>query len=166
MKLVLMVIISLVTFSIADFTVPVLKYSASDVECAIQNAYYEARGEPIEGIKAVTKVVVNRAKNSKRNESLCDIIFKKGQFSWTADKRKRGVPKKAQQPIRLAVWDALAERDGGSHDASNGATYYHSVEIPKPKWTETLKVSAIIGNHIFYKDFKWNTQRVNTLEPS
>ena len=35
-------------------------------------------------------------------------------------------------------------------DVTNGATHYHSVSV-QPYWSKSMKVTAKIGNHIFYK---------------
>jgi spore germination cell wall hydrolase CwlJ-like protein len=168
MKYILLVIcLSILSPLMVDGKVPTFKYTKAEIECVVRNVYFEARGEPTAGMKAVIAVVVNRA--SKTKQSLCEVVYSKAQFSWTLKGANKPVPEEARLAIGAVVWDTLAETDGvanGLPDASKGATFYHSVKIKKPKWTKGLQVSVIIGNHIFYKETKWNTQRVNTSESS
>lgn len=42
--------------------------------------WHEARGEPLQGKRAVLEVVINRAKAEK--SGICSVVFRKGQFSW------------------------------------------------------------------------------------
>jgi spore germination cell wall hydrolase CwlJ-like protein len=36
-------------------------------------------------------------------------------------------------------------------DVTNGATHYHNTSVT-PYWTDSMKQTAVIGNHIFYRE--------------
>ena len=70
--------------------------ASRDLECLTQAAYYEARGEGRDGMKAVTQVVLNRVRHRAFPNSVCSVVFQGAgrrtgcQFSFTCDGSMRG----------------------------------------------------------------------------
>lgn len=116
-----------------------------EVVCLAKNIYYEARGEPLHGKKAVAQVTLNRVDSGQFADNICGVVFQPGQFSWTQDKRRKITDWKAWQESLALAKEAF---NSGIHGFENfRAMYFHSKDI-KPGWKR--KVYAKIGNHIFY----------------
>lgn len=58
----------------------------SSLMCMALAIYYEAQGEPLRGKQAVAEVVNNRSVTW--NKGTCDVVFQRGQFSWTRHTRQ------------------------------------------------------------------------------
>lgn len=110
----------------------------------------EARGEGLEGMKAVGCVVRNRV----RNDTWSQIITAKWQFSSMT----------ASGDPELAVWPAQDDPQflqclnlapdiysGKVPDNTNGATHYFNPNVVLPSWATNMTLSATIGHHVFYK---------------
>lgn len=127
--------------------------------------YGEARGEGIEGQKAVINVIKNRVKKGgwfvdkeieKLSSAICGVILKKYQFSCfletDANRKKLEFyaenfnAKLKTDKVFKQIYD-LTQTD--FEDNTNGAVFYHEQSI-SPKWKETVKETARIGHHIFY----------------
>lgn len=52
------------------------------VTCLALAVYYEARGEPLEGQKAVAAVVMNRVNSPRFPDTACEVVFQPRQFSF------------------------------------------------------------------------------------
>lgn len=120
---------------------PATSAPPSQVSCLAKNIYHEARGEPYAGQLAVAYTTLNRVEHKAFSNTICAVVFEKGQFSWTSDKNKvkQKVPKKYYQLARLAI---------SKHKrAKFKALYFHNTSI-NPKWKH--KKLAKIGNHVFY----------------
>ena len=110
--------------------------------CLALNLYHEGRGESYTGQYAIVHVVRNRAKYNLEN--VCKVVFKPYQFSWTITMppdNQRGLERALH--ISSLAWDSPA-------DVTYGATHYHAAHI-KPYWAAQMRVTARIGNHIFYR---------------
>lgn len=95
--------------------------------CLALNIYFEARGEPIEGQRAVAHVTINRARENKT--SICHEVFKKGQFSWT--RHRYSIPKGQS-------WEQskkIAHQSLNVEDSVKGATYFFN---PKKCHPDTI----------------------------
>lgn len=124
------------------------KYSEQDKRCLQKNIYFEARGEGVEGMKAVAAVTMNRVKSERfKPKTVCGIVNQRAgkvcQFSWVC----AGLSK---------ITDAIAWERAGviAHSALVGnmvhkvgkALFFHNKSVGG--WGK--KPTAIIGNHIFY----------------
>jgi spore germination cell wall hydrolase CwlJ-like protein len=123
--------------------------SGSDLLCLALNVYREARNQPIEGQLAVAHVTLNRYESSDL-PTICDVVFKSGNFAWTKD------PKVVQEwPRDEAAWEmaqrvahqALADPNA---DPVKGSTYFHTVSS-EPDWAPGLVRVGRIGDHVFYR---------------
>lgn len=130
--------------SISDNDIVRLLFNDKEVTCLTQTIYYESRGEPLTGQKAVALVTINRTFDERFPSSICANISKKGQYSWYGKGIKvhnREAWSKAKNVAYKVInnYDTLKEFD---------ALYFHAVSV-QPRWK--LKKIAKIGNHIFYK---------------
>lgn len=119
----------------------------------------EARGEGVNGMKAVANVIRNRADSKKKTPK--EIVLQKKQFSmWndtTVDNFLNKINKSIlKNPSEGTAWENAKEivkkyvKVKGP-DNTNGAQFYHTTSI-KPNWDyNKLKYTTTIGNHKFYK---------------
>ena len=119
--------------------------------CLSLNGYFEARDQPIEGIRAVMEVTITRAENSGRD--ICSEVFLDKQFSWNHEIERPIVENKA---VWSKILEIAAEVFDHPTNHAKGATHYHAIKwkgkpFPKPKWAYKLCETTRIGNHVFYK---------------
>lgn len=132
--------------------------------------YGEARGEPIDGIRGIASVIMNRA--NAKGLSPAAIVLAKGQFScWSpiqggynyetlldvARNVLRGV---SSDHLKMMMILAEAVIDKTLHDNVKKATHYYSPDamIPKgrvPPWAIGLEPVIVIGHHRFFAGVKW-----------
>ncbi len=133
----------------------------SELDCLARTIYFEARGEPDEGKRAVGHVVMNRASNPLFPHKVCQVVQQGGeklrfgcQFSWWCDGR-------SDQPTERRVWEkskALARQIywDYSDDPTDGALGYHA-EYVRPRWRGDFARGRKIGRHVFYRlATKWD----------
>lgn len=129
--------------------------SKFDKNVLIETLWGETRGESDIGKMAVVHLILNRYftndpmfKNYKTISSLC---LKKYQFSCWLDKFKmRHIKKDDTYENIVKVVDHAIHLYEKGVDYSNGALYYYSVDIDKPKWTKEMTKVNEIGKHRFY----------------
>jgi hypothetical protein len=131
--------------------------TAQQAECLAEVMYYEARGEGIEGQKAVAEVVLQRTHERDYPSTVCGVAYdgvqpdrRDCQFSFACDATLRrprdgyawqGVRQLAEKILIGAV--RLSGRTGH-------AVAYHNVDVT-PAWAQTMLKTAQIGNHVFYR---------------
>lgn len=120
------------------------------IKCIIDNAFHEARGESLYGMKLVTTVVVNRV--NKYSTDACTEIYKPRQFSWTSMSKLSSVPDSFYHMFRPVAESALKGKLIVDKKHS-GVMFYHARYV-KPVWRLKLKNKFHYGNHIFYGDLK------------
>jgi spore germination cell wall hydrolase CwlJ-like protein len=132
-------------------------HRAAEAECLAEVMYYEARGEGVDGEKAVAEVVLQRVKNLDYPKTVCGVVYdgvqpdrRECQFSFACDgSLRRPRDKAAWQRMRV-----LAERimtgDVKLSGITHNATAYHSVDVT-PEWADGMLQTAQVGNHVFYK---------------
>jgi spore germination cell wall hydrolase CwlJ-like protein len=145
-----------------------VKYDTPSVICLAHNMYFEARGQGSAGLLAVSSVVLNRVKDSRFPNTVCEVVKQgptreswqkdgtfipvrhKCQFSWYCD-GKSDVPKDKKTYNRLLeiakslVYDKLP-----FIDITDGALFYHA-DYVNPDWAKTKTKTVEIQDHIFYK---------------
>jgi len=122
--------------------------------CLAMNIYHESRGEPLIGQYAVAHVTMNRVESEKHPNDVCGVVFKKGAFHWTADKRSVEIAaKKMKKQLELESWSmsVLIAKNvlaGRSKDITRGALFFNEKSMGRRFKTNvpTLKISS----HIFY----------------
>lgn len=124
----------------------------SNITCLAENIYHEARGEPVRGMYAVAFVTLTRAKSLA---NVCKVVYKSSiskskkicQFSWVCQNNKTIRDQKSWKRAK-----AIAKRvaTGKLKDFTWAADHYHATSV-NPFWADASKITAQIGNHIFYK---------------
>jgi len=128
--------------------------ASRDLECLTQAAYYEARGEGRDGMRAVAQVVLNRVRHRAFPNSVCGVVFQGAgrrtgcQFSFTCDGSMRG-------RVNSAAWNrarevASAALSGAVHARVGNATHFHTTGV-SPRWRHSLVQVAQVGDHLFYR---------------
>lgn len=127
----------------------------SEVECLALNIYFEARGEPDPGKRAVAHVVMNRVASPLFPNWVCAVVRQGGearrnrcQFSWWCDGR-------SDRPRDARAWKraraiAASVYWGYSTDPTGGALWYHARNV-RPKWRVAYERGPTIGRHTFYR---------------
>ncbi len=133
------------------------KQTAAQAECLAEVMYYEARGEGIEGEKAVAEVVLQRTRERDYPSTVCGVTYdgvqpdrRDCQFSFACDDTlRRPKDRYAWQRVRLLAEKILTGvvRLSGQ---TGQAVAYHNVDVT-PGWAQTMLKTAQIGNHVFYR---------------
>ncbi|HEY4265136.1 MAG TPA: cell wall hydrolase [Micropepsaceae bacterium] len=132
-------------------------YAAAESDCLAQVLYYEARGEGLDGEKAVAEVVLQRTVNRDYPETVCGVAYdgvqpdrRDCQFSFACDGSLRK-PKDAVAWTRIRqLADKIMTGAIRLSGATGHAIAYHSVDVA-PAWADSMLKTATIGNHVFYK---------------
>lgn len=127
-----------------------------DLQCLALNIYWEARSEPMYGQLAVAAVTMNRVRNERFPDTVCEVVKQGGwkrrhqcQFSWWCD-GKRDEPME-QEAWRRAQFLARLAYAGVSSDPTKGALWYHTEDV-SPYWGAVKHPITKIGRHVFYVD--------------
>lgn len=115
-----------------------------DTLCLALSLYYEARGESLDGQRAVGHVVLNRIHETGR--SACRIIWTPGQFPWT--RRAKLIPRNMASWLAVQ-WHAVELRY--DVDNTNGATMFYNARLCHPEWAKKGVVTARYGDHVFIR---------------
>lgn len=135
----------------------------NSLDCLALNIYKEAGYEPFEGKVAVGQVTMNRVRDPRFPDSVCDVVYQRNiftqrvvcQFSWYCDAvhRTRPVnPSAFQQSVEVARKVLL--EDFYLPSLTN-ALYYHA-DYVSPNFHLRQQRIAQIGTHIFYEDGQQN----------
>lgn len=127
---------------------PVVESAADpeQAECVAKAIYFESKGEPLKGQKAVGYVVLNRAKSGRFATTPCKVIAQPHQFSWYRPGKR--IPTKVKSKF-VAIAQSVMETYSRDNDPSNGATYFHATWC-HPGWKNVTRLTRI-GGHIFYR---------------
>jgi len=163
MMFVLVILLPIQTLNEYEPEVNVLeRISDDDLNCLIQNAYYEARSDGKLSQIGVTHVVLNRAYHKSYPSKICDVVYQKTrnqrkqvtvcQFSWYCDRKllARKIDVDSWERAETAVKKALVLYYNKAIDVTEGSTFYHAYYV-KPGWNH-LKRTTVIGSHIYYRE--------------
>jgi spore germination cell wall hydrolase CwlJ-like protein len=110
--------------------------------------YFEARGEPRNGVIGVANVIMNRMAHNKFPSNVCAVVKQRTkyvcQFSWVCDGSRidmNRIPVKFKEIAHKALSGKLKDNTGG-------ALFFHSLD--SNPW-ENLRHTTTIGRHNFYK---------------
>jgi spore germination cell wall hydrolase CwlJ-like protein len=128
--------------------------ASRDLDCLTQAAYYEARGEGRDGMRAVAQVVLNRVRHPAFPKSVCGVVFQGAgrrtgcQFSFTCDGSMGG-------RVNRAAWDrardvASSALSGAVFATVGNATHFHTTGVA-PGWRNSLIRVGQVGDHLFYR---------------
>ena len=115
--------------------------------CMASTAWHEARGEGIEGMTAVMEVVHNRAVEGYRGASNeCEVAKASKQFSAFNNGYSEPEFDQSFLDILPMAWKVYR---GEVDNLPDSVMHYHTTAI-KPTWSDSSKVYATLGNHVFY----------------
>ena len=137
------------------------------VSCMADNIYFEARNQGTAGWSAVASVTLNRVKDKRFPNTVCEVVkqgptresWKKNgkyyplkhkcQFSWYCDGKKDEPPEgdtwRNAQMVAYEMYYLYKDAN-----ITDGATHYHAFYV-KPKWAKKFILKGRVGSHIFYK---------------
>ena len=130
--------------------------------CMATNIDHEAKNQPMAGQIAVAQVVMNRVKDNRYPDNVCDVIkqgltYKNGkvvlgkcQFSWYCDGKKDDVDKKSEKWRNSLRYASMVITNRITLDVTEGATHYHATYV-RPAWARTKTKTVRINRHIFYR---------------
>ncbi len=130
---------------------------ADQSECLAEVLYYEARGEGVEGEKAVAEVVLQRTRDAYYPHTICGVVYegvqpdrKDCQFSFACDGALRKPKERGTwQHVRILA-DKILTGAVKLAGETGHAISYHSVDVD-PAWADEMIETTQIGNHIFYR---------------
>ncbi len=138
----------------STLTPPFTAHDKAELRCLALTIYFEARGEPDSGKRAVGHVVVNRVRDDGFPDSICDVVRQGGdrirhrcQFSWYCDGRSDRPEKGAEWQRSLVIAEQIYR--GASVDPTHGALWYHHRAV-SPAWKKGVRARRI-GAHLFYR---------------
>ncbi|HTT84999.1 MAG TPA: cell wall hydrolase [Rhizomicrobium sp.] len=134
----------------------VLERMLAEQRCLAEAMYYEARGEGVDGEKAIAEVVFHRMRSPEFPHSICGVVYQRAaaghgcQFSFTCDGELEATK-------ATGAW-ARAKRLAGRiltglvqlGDVTENAIAFHAVAV-QPGWGDHLIRTIQIGNHVFYR---------------
>jgi len=132
------------------------------VMCLALNLYFEARDQPVVGQLAVGFSTMNRVKDERYPDTVCEVVKQakyhawdmenpirhKCQYSWFCDGMS-DVPTNDKAMLEATILAANIFY-GKVTDISTGATHYHATYV-NPYWADHMTVLFRIDDHIFYR---------------
>lgn len=124
--------------------------AAIQIECLQEALYFESRSESLAGQLAVGLVVMNRVRDKRWPNNVCDVVHQKWQFSYYSDGKPEVYnDKKAKE---LAWIRAEQVFFGTIIDFTESSLYYHALSV-QPDWDYSkIERTMTLDNHVFYKD--------------
>lgn len=124
--------------------------SSRDLRCMTDNLYFEAAGEPILGQAMVGHSVINRVKDSRWKDSVCEVIYQPKQYSWTSSPDKEIDDFRTYQFLESLAYTLLANMD--AKEATGVTNYLRCDHRKEVDWWKSMTFLGRIGDHCFYKD--------------
>ena len=137
---------------------------AEALVCLALNVYHEARDQPFIGQVAVAQVVMNRVRDNRYPDGVCEVVKQGETYSWKPDFPVRhrcqfswycdGKDDTPHEPTTYgALYEMAADLVYGDItvvDITEGATHYHA-DYVFPAWRKTKTRTIEIEDHIFYR---------------
>lgn len=117
----------------------------TDIMCLAIAIYFEARGEPYMGQRAVANVVINRVEDHRYPDTVCGVVFEKKAFSFTHDGKSDKMKNKKAKVKAMELSKLTLEGDL----LGITSTHYHATYV-SPFWAKHYKFDGKIGVHVFY----------------
>jgi N-acetylmuramoyl-L-alanine amidase len=148
------------------------KIDPEQAYCLAENIYYESRNEDIRGQFAVGSVTLNRVKDERFPDTVCDVVKQANihrvtkrvvcAFSWYCENDKKGkeipirnkdgtINQRVVDQFQIASIVAIQILSGEVEDNTNGATHFHNPFTSKPTWRFEMRKTMRVGNHDFYR---------------
>lgn len=119
---------------------------SSAVMCLAQTLFFEARNQPVEGLRAVAATVFNRVDHAHYASSVCAVVYQPYQYSWTLI-RSNWQRRPPNFYMQLAT--AFIE-NRESLQEQYPVTHFHRFDV-HPQWSDALEYVITIGHHKFYR---------------
>lgn len=126
------------------------------LDTAARTLWQEARGEPLDGQRAVAHVMWNRVRDGRWGTNLATVCLWRAQFSgWYVPANPNFKAACALQDadvilLGLRIIVAAAEHDA---DPTNGALFYYADSMKNaPKWAKDMTFRGQFGNQKFWTD--------------
>ena len=136
-----------------------------NLSTAARTMYQEARGEPLDGQKAVAHAITNRVKDGRWGTSLGSVCLSRNQFSaWgpvePTDKNmladfRDSCAKTDDDPEIVYLAGLLQKALDGEPDPTGGGTHYYNPKEVKTKPSFALPPSICcgqFGQQMFYRN--------------
>ena len=145
-----------------------LDWDVNPVHCLALNMYHEARDQGTAGVLAVSAVVLNRVRDKRFPNNICEVIYQgpvreswkrngiyfpiknKCQFSWYCDGKSDTPHNEKKFKKLLEISEEVLYNKMLFVDITDGALFYHADYIT-PGWAKTKQRTTEIGDHIFYR---------------
>jgi spore germination cell wall hydrolase CwlJ-like protein len=161
MKLYIMAAVMLFVANVAQAQTVFKIEDHPQAHCMALNVYYEARGSNLADKYAVSDVVLNRVRDPRYPNTICEVVKQgvqdsngnmirnKCQFSWYCDgKNDNPQNEDLWKESQIVAWSIITwDKHRG---ITEGATHYHATYV-NPRWAKTLQLVGRIGAHIFYR---------------
>ncbi len=126
----------------------------SDSDCLTQAVYYEARGEGVDGMRAVAQVILNRVRHPAYPKSICGVVYQ-GAYQRTSCQFSFVCNGAMGAPVESWAWrraKSVADAALGGYvmSAVGTSTSFHTTGV-RPGWGGTMDRVAQVGSHIFYQ---------------
>jgi spore germination cell wall hydrolase CwlJ-like protein len=133
------------------------KVNTAQRDCLIEALWHEARGESVEGIRAVASVILNRAEKKGDSSDYCTVVEEPRQFSYIQQLKAKGLPLTPQvrpgDRVSYRIVSAMADDILSGTFIKNvpDNVLWYTERRVKVVWSKRMKVHKIIGRHKFYK---------------
>lgn len=139
-----------------------------EIECLALNTYHESRSDNLAGQFAVADVVLNRVRDIRWPNTICEVIRQGPVSDWWLTEHQRKVPiknrcqfswycdGKSDEPKDNQAWQQALTVAHQIHDdnryrgITEGATHYHASYV-NPTWNKRFTPIGRIGAHLFYR---------------
>jgi len=136
--------------------------------CLALNVYHESRSDNLAGQFAVSDVVLNRVRDSRWPNTICEVVYQGPVSQWHLDNTGKTVPIKHKCQFS---WYCDGKRDDTTDEESwrkaqvvayqivhnnmfrgitEGATHYHATYV-NPSWNRRFTAIGRIGAHVFFR---------------
>ena len=103
--------------------------------CLSLALYHEARGEPLNGQRAVAEVIMNRVESDRFPDTICGIPTDGDLWA----------------DAEMFAQDAIFNHKSGEKYWGGYYYHYHATSV-SPVWAEEMYPAMTIGSHVFYSD--------------
>ncbi len=129
-------------------------HTRNDADCLTQAVYYEARGEGVDGMRAVAQVILNRVRHPAYPKTICNVVYQ-GAYLRTSCQFSFVCNGAMGRPLEGWAWRrakdiANAALSGYVMPAIGTATNFHTTGV-HPVWANTMERVTQVGNHVFYQ---------------
>lgn len=155
------------------------KVDVAELECMARNIYFESNNQSKAGQVAVARVVLNRVRDSRFPNTVCDVIYEgpvkeswktrqhadlkesqriyyprknRCQFSWYCDGKADDIRSTENNHAWRTAQDIAFNIMvfNKYNGLVEGATHYHA-DYVDPDWSKTITLVTKIDDHIFYR---------------